>query len=206
MKNNKLMPILAVVTCLVTATSAFALEKSQSGFLRDYAQLREDSDGAARYVNSGRSLAEYNKFILEPVAVYLPEGKAIYPGDLQALAQYFRDKAVQDLTAAGYQVVDHSGPGVLRIRAAITDIEVAKKAFNVHPLTKLAGIGTGGAAMEAEAVDSMTGERIIAVVDARQGDRMSMTEGLDTYGHARQAMDQWVARFVQRLNASKGQA
>lgn len=203
MKVNKLMLFLLVaVLSIGLAAPVFALEKSQSGFLRDYNQLREDSDGAARYVNSNKSLAEYKKFILEPVAVYLPEGKAIYPGDLQALAQYFRDKAVQDLTAAGYQVVDYSGPGVLRIRAAITDVVAAKKIMNIHPLTKITGVGTGGAAMEAEAVDSLTGERIVAVVDAKSGDRMSMTEGLDTYGHAKQAMDQWVARFIQRLKSA----
>jgi hypothetical protein len=203
MKSNKSgMLALAVFFSLLVTSAAFALEKSQTGFLTNYAQLRIDEDGAARYVNPAKSLAEYNKFLVEPVAVFLPEGKMIYPGDLQALAQYFHDKAVQELRAAGYQVVGQPGPDVLRVRVALTDVVAAKKAMNIHPLTKITGIGTGGAAMEAEAVDSVTGERIIAVVDAKSGDRMSMVEGLDTYGHAKQAMDQWVARFVQRLKSS----
>ncbi|UCE61917.1 MAG: DUF3313 domain-containing protein, partial [Phycisphaerales bacterium] len=85
-----------------------------------------------------------------------------------------------------YSVVDAPGPGVLRIRAALTDIKKTKPAMNIHPATKLSGIGLGGASMEAEGLDAQTGERVLAVVDTRAGNRLSIGAGLDSLGHAKQ--------------------
>ncbi len=96
------------------------------------------------------------------------------------------------------------GPGVLRLRAAITDIEKTTPIMNIHPAMKISGIGLGGASMEAEAVDSQTRERVIAVVDSREGSRASIGAGLQTFGHAKQVMDFWVERFRKNLDKAHG--
>ena len=67
-----------------------------------------------------------------------------------------------------------------------------------------ANIGRGGASMEAEAIDSQTRERVIAVVDSRQGSRASIGAGLQTFGHAKQVMDFWVERFIKQLDKAHG--
>ncbi len=57
--------------------------------------------------------------------------------------------------------------------AAITEIKKTKVVFNIEPRMKMLGLGLSGASMEAEAVDSVTSERILAVVDSQSVRRRS---------------------------------
>lgn len=129
------------------------------------------------------------------------EGITIDPAKLFELAQYFHGQTVKALSKK-YQVVNNSGPGVLRIRTAITGIERSIPLLNIHPGTKVMGIGLGGASLEAEAADPVTGGRILAIVDSQRGKRMSFFEGPSEFGHAKQVMDIWVKRFMKRLDAA----
>ncbi len=104
-----------------------------------------------------------------------------------------------------YQVVQKPGPGVLRLRVAITGIEKTTPILNIHPAMKISGIGLGGASMEAEAIDSRGGERVGAVVDSREGSRASIGAGLQTFGHAKEVMDFWVERFIKNLDKAHGE-
>ena len=57
--------------------------------------------------------------------------------------------------------------------------------------------------MEAEALDALTGERILAVVDSRQGDRVARA-GITELGHAKQVITHWINRFVTRMDDAHG--
>lgn len=181
----------------------------QSGFLRDYSQLEPDPafGSALRYANPSKKLQQYRMFIIDPVMIHFAphaEGAAIDPTELKKLTDYFRDEAVKALSKK-YQVVNSAGPGVLRIRAAITDIKKTNVAFNIEPRLKALGLGLGGASMEAEALDSVSGERIIAVVDSQSGGRfMGYTAGLTKFGHAKQVMKGWIKRFIKTLDEAHG--
>ncbi len=184
-------------------------QAAESGFLGDYSQLKPDPafDGARRYQNPAKPLKQYRKFMLDPVVVHFApnaEGTAISPGELKELADYFHDRAVEELSKR-YQVVHKPGPGVLRLRVAITGIEETTPIMNIHPAMKISGIGLGGASMEAEAIDSRSGERVGAVVDSRQGSRASIGAGLQTFGHAKEVMDFWVERFIKNLDKAHGE-
>ena len=50
--------------------------------------------------------------------------------------------------------------------------------------------------MDGEAIDSVTGERILAIVETREGERFSF-EGLGPFDHAKQAMRHWVKSHPQ---------
>ncbi len=179
---------------------------THSGFLRDYSQLKLEEDGAKRYLNPSKNLRQYKKFVIDPVVVHFApsaKGTAIAPAKLKELSDYFRNQLVKGLSKR-YRVVRSSGPGVLRIRIAITDIKKTTRVANIHPAMKMSGIGLGGAAMEAEVVDSVSGERVAAVVDSQSGGRLGITAGLKKYGHAQQVMDGWVERFVKRLDKAHG--
>ena len=117
------------------------------------------------------------------------------------MTDFFRNDAIKALSKR-YQVVSKPGPGVLYIRAALTDIDVTNPLLNIHPGTKLTGAGLGGASMEAEALDSVTMERIAAVVETQRGSRLSIAAGLSEFGHAKEVMKGWVERFVKRLDAA----
>ncbi len=183
-------------------------QAAKSGFLSDYSQLKPDAafDGARRYQNPAKPLKQYQKFMVDPVVVHFApnaKGTAINPGEIKNLADYFHNKAVEELSKR-YQVVQEPGPGVLRVRAAITGIEKTTPILNIHPAMKMLGIGLGDASMEAEAIDSQIRERVIAVVDSRQGSRALIGAGLQAFGHAKQVMDFWVERFIKQLDKAHG--
>ena len=73
-----------------------------------------------------------------------------------------------------YEVTYRPGPGVARVRVALTDIKKANVLMNIHPASKLVGSGLGGASLEAELVDSQTGEQIAALMESQLGDRLSL--------------------------------
>ena len=57
--------------------------------------------------------------------------------------------------------------------------------------------------MEAEAVDTGTGEQIAAVIQAQQGNRLSL-DGLKKWSSAKSVMDDWAKRFRKRLDEAHG--
>ncbi|MBN1491495.1 MAG: DUF3313 domain-containing protein [Phycisphaerae bacterium] len=179
-----------------------------SGFLGDYTQIkpRPDMEAAFGYINPARSLAEYDKFLLDEVRVHFApgaEGVAIDPDKLKELTDYF-EKEARKRISKGYDVVGQPGPGVLRLRVAITDVKQTTAWLNIHPATKLAGAGLGSASLEAEGVDSQTGERVFAAVDKRPGNRLSVKEGFEEFGHAKQVMVLMIDRFIKRLDEAHG--
>lgn len=198
-----------VVGVLAGAALAGCAGQQQSGFLKDYASLQPSPHvkGAMVYVNPARPLKTYNKFIVEPVIVHFApdkEGVGVDPGTLKELTDHFHGEIVRSLTAGGYQVVPAAGPGVLRLRAAVTDIKKTVPVANIHPATKMSGIGLGGASMEAEGLDAQSSERVFAVTDSQTGSRLGLVSGLQYYAHAKEVMTGWAERLVKRLNEAHG--
>jgi len=203
-KNVVCVSVLAIALGACQSTKP----AGQSGFLRDYTLLKANPqiEGQLRYEAPSASLKSYTKFMIDPVVVHFApkaEGVAINPADLKALTDYFHAAATKKLSA-DFQVVNQAGPGVLRLRAAITDISKTIPLLNIHPGTKLSGAGLGGASMEAEALDSISNKRVVAVVETMEGERMAVAPGLTEFGHAKQVMDIWVDRFVANLKKLHG--
>jgi hypothetical protein len=200
--------ICAVSVATALAVAGCAPKSGFSGFLGDYSQLERDPvlDNSLAYTNRSKDLKQYTKFILDPVVVHFaPDaaGTAIDPADLKMLADYWRDEAVKALSRH-YTVVTEPGPGVLRLRAAITGIKKNVPLASVRSITKAPDIGLGGASMEAEALDARTGERVAAVVDSRSGSALGITGQRQTYEDAKEIMRLWVERFVARLDIIQG--
>lgn len=199
----KRLSILIAATGLLAACAGETTK--QSGFLSNYSQLTPDAniEGAASY--RAPNLYTYRKFMLDPIVVHFApkaEGAAIEPDKLKELTDYFYNNAIKALSK-NYQVVTEPGPGVSRIRVAITNIEETNPLLNIHPGTKLTGAGLGGASMEAEAVDSTTNKRIAAIVETARGSRASIVAGLSRFGNAKEVMDGWIERFVKRLDEAR---
>ena len=73
---------------------------------------------------------------------------------LDELCEYM-DGAIREALGDRYPVVDEPGPGVARLRVAITDIDKSNPVLNALPQMQLTGSGIGGASMEAELLDSV---------------------------------------------------
>lgn len=170
---------------------------AHSGFLDDYSTLKPDKYGKAALLWSekpGFDWKKYNTVMLDPVVIYYhPEAgsRAIQPEELQKLAVYFHDAVVTELKGS-YEVSKTAGPRVLRIRCAITDVVAANPALNVvTTVVAFVPLDMGGAAIEAEFLDSVTGERLAAMVERKKGSPLNLPGGFTELGHAKAAFREW---------------
>ena len=99
-------------------------------------------------------------------------------------------------------MVNQAGPGTLLFRGVLTDVEPGVPLLNIHPGTVISGIGLGGASMEWELQDSLTGEVIVAVVDTRKGSRGF--DGFTKYGNAEDVIDKWCKIMALRMDQAHG--
>jgi len=185
-----------------------AAPAAKTGFLKDYSKLEPhpDIDGRHRYINPNMNAGDYSKFIVDPVVLSLSEkgkGRGIDQKDLNEQVTFFHQKIVEELEQ-GYQVVSSPGPGVARVRVAITDIDKTNPLLNIHPGTKLTGAGLGGAGMEAELVDSVTSRTIAAAIDNQKGSRLSLVAGLKWFGHAQAVMETWAEDLKKFIDQAHG--
>jgi hypothetical protein len=173
--------------------------------LSDYSKLQSHSEVSYRYIAPDR-MSKYSKFIIDPVAIHLHRRskakKKTNEADRMDMKNYMHAalvKAIED----GYEIVHRPGRGVARVRIALTDIKKADVLLNIHPGSKLMGAGLGGVSLEAEIIDSETGEQIAALVESQLGDRLSFA-GLSSWGDAKAIMDDWAQRFRDRVDEAHG--
>ena len=207
-RNRKIAIAWLLVGLAPVLISGCATPAAQTGFLKDYSKLEPhpDIDGRHRYINPNMNAGDYSKFIVDPVVLSLSEkGKerGINQKDLNEQVTFFHQKLVEELEQ-GYQVVSSPGPGVARVRVAITDIDKTNPLLNIHPGTKLTGAGLGGAGMEAELVDSVTSRTIAAAIDNQKGSRLSFVAGLKWFGHAQAVMENWAEDLKKFIDQAHG--
>jgi hypothetical protein len=218
-KNTKWFGVLLASALLLAGCAASGMKDvKQSGFLGDYSQLKPGGDDRAAmlYFKPGVNFKQYDSVMFERVTVYLsPEAqnREIDPAVMKELTDYYQN-ALVNAVKGGYKVVDQPGPGVLRVRVAITDLKPSKPVANtlstivpvgivVSAATKVVSddnLGTGEASTEMEFLDAQSGERLAAAVDRRQGGKMVFR---GKWEDTRQAFDFWAGRFRQRLDEAR---
>ncbi len=167
--------IALLATLLAACSSQTAKEEEFGGFLSDYSNLTEQdaSDGTRvlGYINPDIDTTKYTAIILEPV-VLSPNSAItdqVSPERLQQVLESMDDKlefAIRDVTT----ITTRRGPGVARIRWAISSINAVKRDprwFEYTPVTfATSQIADAAGArddvvelfLEAEMTDSITGE------------------------------------------------
>jgi hypothetical protein len=175
---------------------------SKTGFLTDYSRLREESGSTLRYINQ-QALARYSNFIVDRVEVHFHSGAKsqgkLTRKEINDLTNYMHARIVRAVEDSGKRIAYQPAAGVARLRVALTDI-TKSTAASLVPQAKLLGVGLGGASMEAEIVDSMTGEQIGAVVEAQKGSKIPFAN-LGEWDAARQVMNDWAKRLQKRLES-----
>jgi hypothetical protein len=196
-----------------------------SGFLGDYSGLVPDAKNGdlLLYKKDANVLKKYNKFILDPVTMYLlPEARdrGIDPDDLDRLARYFQDAITDELEKSGYEIVTDPGPDVLVLNVAITNVEptgrgknaALKGAATAASVAVAPGAGllvprlsVGKVGIEGEMLDSTSGDRMVAFVTGKGGRRWF--SGLNAYkkwGDIEAAFRSWAKEFRKRLDEAHG--
>ena len=220
MKSRNHALTLATLGMMLTLSACALTRQSRgvdtSGFLGSYAGLREGGSGEAQlvYINSRTNFASYDKVLVEPVTIWagadsdvakLPEE------DRQLLVDYL-DESLRNSLSQDYAIVDRPGPGVMRVRVAITEAKGSKVALDtvstvvpqLRVLTTVGGLATdvqtfvGRAGVEAELQDSLTEERLAAAVDRRAGNK-ALRGVTSKWSDVQAAFDHWSERLRTRL-------
>jgi len=184
-----------------------------SGSLGEYDGLVTGGPDSAlyRYTKPGLSLAEYTQVIIEEPEILLSDEtlQRIDDDDISTVMAFAKQagESLQEVIP----VTEEPGPGVLRLRWAITDLKPASKAnlatgllIPGRVISKALEQGTGTylfvgqIGIEAELVDSVTGERLMAKVDTRVGANAISNVG-STWGDVEDAFDLWADRFADNL-------
>ncbi|MGH7893765.1 MAG: DUF3313 domain-containing protein [Candidatus Binatia bacterium] len=210
---------LALTGCMAGHHVRSGVQPSEmSGFLDDYSLLRAGGTGELTlvYRNPDVDWRSYDQVLLEAVAIWRSGKKSLDPvpeADLLRLASDF-NAAVRARLGEGYQVVDRPGPGVMRIRLAITDARATDPILDVltapgadaipHP----GGAGPldpetkrflAGAAIEGEIRDAQSGALLAQGVD-----RPRRAASIDTWADLDHALAFWADRACDRLEARTG--
>ena len=141
---------------------------------------------------------EYQRLLIEPPVVYLHPDAGGLEGDdprFEELARYFHERLLESVQDA-YPVVDEPGPDVLRVRMAITNVMTLERARELYDTEGyVPPVDVGGAAIEGEFLDSLSGTRLLAFVDTRSEARPGSVGTYATWQAARKAFDLWALRF-----------
>ena len=115
------------------------------------------------------------------------------------MAQHFRRRLVTAVEDR-YPVVQTPGPKTLILNVAITDVNLAPESGQKDwsPASAESGI-LAGASIEAEALDSITGERLAVFVDSKRWYQCT-ENGQDC---RTQAPPGWAALLRRKLDASR---
>src|SRR5512139_2495311 len=211
--------VLLAVALLAGCAASGMKDVQKTGFLSDYSQLKPGGDDrvALVYIKQGVDFKPYTKLMFDRFVVLLSDSsqyREIDPAMLKEITDYYQN-AVFTAFKDGYEIVDQPGPGVLRVRIAITELKPSKPVANtlstIIPVGIVAAgatkavsgdnLGTGEAATEMEMFDALTGERLAAAVDKRQGGKMAFRGKWDD---TKDAFDYWAKRFRARLDEMRG--
>ena len=199
----------------------------KTGFLVDaYPLLKPGKEGEANlvYLNPEARWRTYDKIMLDPVTVWLGKDAVakdtgvVPPEDVRNLANLFYQKVSEQLSK-DYTLVQESGPGVMRLSGALSDVEhgmpvldtistVVPQAHILSEGKKLAS-GThafvGGASVEFRMVDAQSGKLLGAGIDRRAGGK-TLTKGFGYWADVDNIFDYWAAKIRWRLCKLRGGA
>ena len=214
-----------VLFCLGCVSAPKEQPINFSGFLGSYSGFRPSPDGSGSwgYEKPGLDLGPYQTVMVDPLMVWNnpdPKQGGLNDLDVWKLQVTFRDRIA---TALGdtYRVVDRPGPTVLRVRAALTGAAGDKAHSNIDspgPVVPLAGdlllrstetlfstnILEGKATLEAELLNSQTGERLIGYIEKRQSSK-TYTDDRHNLGPIVEIFDYWALKLRQRLDRGRRQ-
>lgn len=210
----KAIAILTGFLLAISSVSTMADKKIKtedfSGWMDSYDSLAYDEKrNAFRFFNEEKR-GTYQKVMLHSVVVYGRDAKS--EAKIATQATDYMAAGVSSLLESRGLLATEAGKGVVRASIAITGVEKSKeelKAYNFVPVAAVfRGVqaATGNVAsyidtrFEAQMVDSVTGEQVVAVVakgieetEKRSGDSLRFDDIKPT-------LDKWLAQYAETLD------
>jgi hypothetical protein len=186
-------------------------QPDESGFLRDYSQLKpkDGYDAQLVYINPRAMWSRYDSVQLDAVTLWVNEDQGKLSTQEKQMLTDILYKALYDQLGKAFVMVEEPGPNVLRFRAALTQAKGANVPLNtmttVVPQLRVATMAVGltadtattvgSATLEAEVLDSITNQRLGAVVDQRAGNK-SLGTLLKKWGDVQKACEFWAQQVT----------
>ncbi|HUT23638.1 MAG TPA: DUF3313 domain-containing protein [Sumerlaeia bacterium] len=192
------------------AASACAMKRNApAGFLSDYSRLRAlpGQEGRMAFRDPEAEMSRYSRIMVDPALVYyhpkVKSGKT-QTDDLKDLIGYLHLATVLALQEA-YPIVGDPGPGVLRVRLALTNVRPAKPILKViPPAPAKVPIDLRVVSIETELQDSLTGEPLAAFVERRIGRRLKWRQTYNKWNFAKESFQRWAEFLRERLDEELG--
>jgi hypothetical protein len=177
-----------------------------AGFLSDYSKLKPNAnfENTVSFVRDdpAKNIHKYVAVIVDPPVVYVAtnaDPKDIPDRGRAALTEYFQ-VAITKAVESAFPVVKDPGPLVLRLRTAIIGVDVGPAGDKTGEAGLEHQVNIGKVGIEAEFVDSETGEQIAAAVDHETLGEGAMIGSAsftheEKYRAAVMAFDMWAARL-----------
>jgi len=119
--------LIALAGCAHSEQAGGYGKAEPSGFLKDYSKLhpaKDDTEASLVYLTPDKAkFQSYTKVWLEPVQVWRGEksdAKDLDKEDANYVSQYLWSRVDEELRK-DYQIVREAGPGVMRVRIAVTE-------------------------------------------------------------------------------------
>lgn len=207
------LALTAALALTLIACSPPVKEPERTGFISDYSNLELEKDELVEltedeaYVYLNDHLAGYRKFLVDDIVLLYqpdPENQKFTQEDLDELLEYTHSVLIQALTRDDtYAITTEPGEGIARFRVALTDVEATIGALNIVSYTKITGAGLGGAAIEAEIIDSVTGEQLAAAIRWGGGSRFARA-GYTKTGDAKIILKRWANSIRDKIDKLNG--
>jgi hypothetical protein len=189
---------------LLLPTGCTQLNTTRTGYLSDYSQLQKQDESHSllhpRIIEAGGSGLEafgenIDSFLIEPVAWKVGD---VAPGSKEEsyqlnLSTQLRRALIDELRTVR-KIVEFPGPHTATVRAAVTNVALARPILNTALSIVAVPVFNGGGVVEAE-VKAPDGRQIAVVVAALPGRATDVLGFFTWQGHAETAMRRSAAQL-----------
>ena len=181
-----------------------------SGFLTDYSHLSPSRSpelaGTLTYKNPNKKLGLYKIVMVDPVVVHVKHPEYVDPAQLAEINKLARilENDVAEAFGNRIMTVDKPGFGVMRIRIALTDTQPNSPMLGKYRSFNEDNPAFGGAAVECEIIDSVSGEQLAASIDWREGTLKNLTGIFSQYDSADESLLEWANLLREAIDSSHG--
>jgi len=204
--------LLLVIGCAGTTPK----DMPRSGFLTDYSGFHSDLMEAADwiYINTETDFKAYDKLMIHHVTYFFKEDseyRGIQSDQLNELTEIIHSTLLTALSNV-YTFTDKAGKGTMRLRLAVTDLVPSRPVAGTvttvissivdegSPRKEVkAYIDTKSISIEAELLDSLTNERLAAVIDQKVAQKHKLGKSVQKWGHTKEMFKQWTDTFRKRI-------
>lgn len=208
---------LTIVTCFALLLSAVASANDAPTVSHDGLILTNSKKVALLYVREGATLAGYRKVMLDPVDVAFDKS---WTRDHREVSTNDRERIRKDLAAefhrvfteeleenGGYEVVEFSGPDVLRVSAAIVDLYITAPDTMSATRSRTFAVSAGRMTLIAELRDAESGAILARVADRKEASSagsFQWTTRASNAADARRILRSWAGILRKGLDAARG--